>query len=72
MVVPAQQATIQQLTNLYTRERWSGEIDLDAIDEAPRLYERIRVSITPVILQRLRSAPRVLLRGLGRVRHFLR
>ena len=39
MVVPDQQATIQQLTDLYSRERWSGEIDLDAIDQAPRLYE---------------------------------
>lgn len=71
-VVPAQQASIHHLANLYSRERWSGEIDLDDLDEAPHLYEKIRVSMTPVIFQRVRSAPRVALRGLGRVRQILR
>jgi transglutaminase-like putative cysteine protease len=72
VVVPAQQTTINQLASLYSRERWSGEIDLDDLEEAPRLYEQIRVSLTPVIVQRLRSAPSVVLRGLGRVRRALR
>jgi transglutaminase-like putative cysteine protease len=71
-VVPAQQANIHQLTDLYSRERWSGEIDLDALDEAPRLYEKIRGSMTQVIIRRLRSAPSAFLRGLGRVRQLLR
>lgn len=71
-VVPAQQATIEHLANLYSRERWSGEIDLDDLDEAPRLYERIRASITPVIMRRLRSAPGTFLHGVGRVRQLLR
>lgn len=70
--VPAQQATIRQLTNLYNRERWSGEIDLDTIAEAPRLYERIRVSMTPLIVRRLRSAPGKLLHGLGSIRRVFR
>lgn len=70
-VVPGQQTTIQQLTDLYSRERWSGEIDLDTIDEAPALYEKIRVSIIPVILHRLRATPGAVLRRLGRVRQLL-
>lgn len=71
-VVPAQRTTIQQLADLYSRERWSGEIDLDAMDEAPRLYDKVRVSITPIIMKRLRSVPGTLMNGLGRVRRFLR
>jgi len=71
-VLPNQQANIHELTDLYSRERWSGEIDLDALDQAPRLYEEIRGSITPVIVRRVRSAPNVLLRGLRRARQFLR
>jgi transglutaminase-like putative cysteine protease len=71
-VVPAQQTTIRQLSSLYSRERWSGEIDLDSIGEAPRLYERIRVSMTPLIVRRLRAAPGKLLHGLGRVRRIFR
>lgn len=70
--VPAQQDTIRQLTHLYNRERWSGEIDLDTLAEAPRLYERIRVSMTPLIIRRLRSAPGKLLHGLGRIRRAFR
>lgn len=71
-VVPGQRAAIQQLANLYSRERWSGEVDLDTVEEAPRLYDQIRVSMMPIILHRLRSAPRTLLRELGRVRRLLR
>jgi transglutaminase-like putative cysteine protease len=71
-VVPAQQANIHQLTDLYSRERWSGEIDLDALDEAPLLYEKIRGSMTPIIIRRLRSAPGMFLRGARRVRQMLR
>ncbi|HEU5348683.1 MAG TPA: transglutaminase domain-containing protein, partial [Ktedonobacterales bacterium] len=71
-VVPGQRATIHQLASLYSRERWSGEIDLDAVDEAPQLYEKIRASMTPIILHRLRSVPRALLLRLGRVRQALR
>lgn len=72
VVVPTQQETIHQLSSLYTRERWSGEIDLDTLDEAPRLYGKIRGSITPIILRRLRSVPVALLQRLGRVRRLLR
>jgi hypothetical protein len=72
VVLPDQQANIHELTDLYSRERWSGEIDLDSLDQAPRLYEEIRGSITPVIVRRMRSAPSVVLRGLRRARQFLR
>ena len=71
-VVPAQQAAIHQLSSLYSRERWSGEIDLDTLDEAPRLYDSIRVSMTPIILHRLRTVPGKLWHGLGRAKRLFR
>jgi transglutaminase-like putative cysteine protease len=71
-IVPAQRGAIRQLASLYSRERWSGDVDLDVLEEAPQLYDKIRVSLTPIIVQRLRTAPLVLLSGLGRIRRLLR
>ena len=55
-IVPSQRATLRRLSDLYTRERWGGGAS-DAAQEAPQLYERVRVSLIPLIIRRARALP---------------
>ncbi|MGH2516792.1 MAG: DUF4129 domain-containing protein, partial [Ktedonobacterales bacterium] len=64
-VVPGQRPALQRLSTLYSRERYGGGPSSEMIQEAPRLYDSVRHSVSPVILRRLRTAPRFLF-GQGR------
>ncbi len=68
-VVPAQRTSLQQLSEIYSRERWGGGAPPEALEELPHLYDQVRLAISRVILRRLRSAP---FSGLTRGRKVLR
>lgn len=72
-VVPGQRAALLRLSTLYSRERYGGGAGDESSHEAPRLYEQVRRSVSPVILRRLRTTPRLVFgrgrRGLRRGRH---
>lgn len=61
-VIPGQQPALRRLSDLYARERWGGGLHGDSAEELPRVYEQVRRSITPVIIQRARHLPLVVLR----------
>lgn len=65
-VVPEQQESIGVLTDLYARDRWGGGLPPDEAEELPVAYERVRSSLAPIILRRVRRNPLGMLRA---VRH---
>lgn len=67
-VLPGQRQSLRRLSDIYTRERWGGGASPDALREMPRLYDRVRVAATRVIVQRLRGAPQALLGAARRER----
>ena len=67
-ILPGQRQSLRRLSDIYTRERWGGGAPPDALREMPRLYDRVRVAATRVIVQRLRGAPNALLGAARRER----
>jgi len=67
-ILPGQRQSLRRLSDIYTRERWGGGASPDALREMPRLYDRVRVAATRVIVQRLRGAPHALLGAARRER----
>lgn len=69
-VVPGQRPALRDLSQLYARERWGGGLPTATSGELPRLYEQVQRSISRIIVQRLRHAPRAALSsGLRRIRY---
>jgi transglutaminase-like putative cysteine protease len=60
-VLPGQRSALLRLGALYSRERYGGGASEETEREAPRLYESVRRSVSPVILRRLRTTPGVFL-----------
>ena len=67
-ILPGQRQSLRRLSDIYTRERWGGGASPDALREMPRLYDRVRVAATRVIVQRLRGAPHALVGAARRER----
>lgn len=65
-VVPAQREAIDELSDLYARDRWGGGLPPEEAEELPVVYERVRSSLTPVILRRVRRSPLGMLRAARR------
>ena len=61
-IVPGQRGALRRLSGLYARERWGGGLAQDQAQEIPSLYEQVRRSVVPVIVQRARALPLALLR----------
>ena len=61
-VIPGQEPSLRRLSDLYARERWGGGLRGESAEELPRVYEQVRRSITPVIIQRARHLPLAVLR----------
>lgn len=60
-LVPWQRVSLEELSDLYARERWGGTQVEVSTERLPRTYDSVRRSITPLIVRRLRFAPAVLL-----------
>lgn len=61
-LIPGQQPALRRLSDLYARERWGGGLRGESAEELPRVYEQVRRSITPLIIQRARHLPIAVLR----------
>jgi transglutaminase-like putative cysteine protease len=61
-VVPGQHGTLRRLSDLYARERWGGGLEQEQAEQIPVLYEEVRRSIVPIIVQRARTLPLAVLR----------
>lgn len=68
-VVPGQRPALLRLSTLYSRERYGGGIPDETTREAPRLYDAVRRSVSPVIARRLRTAPKFLFGQSRRMLH---
>jgi transglutaminase-like putative cysteine protease len=60
-VLPSQRPALLRLSALYSRERYGGGASEETEREAPRLYESVRRSVSPVIMRRLRTTPSMFL-----------
>lgn len=67
-VAPEQRAAIEQVSALYTRERWGEPLTQSEISDVPTLYERGRTGLAAAIVRRLRQTPGVALAGMQRLR----
>lgn len=56
-IVPGQRSTLSRIGEIYSRERYGGGAPEEATSELPGLYDKVRSSVTPIILRRLRHAP---------------
>jgi transglutaminase-like putative cysteine protease len=65
-VIPAERATLDQLSDLYVRDRWGG-VRAPA-GRAQALYQRVRLALAWAIVARWREIPGWFLARLGRVR----
>lgn len=66
-VTPSQRPALHELTQLYARERWGGGLPQETTDELPRLYDQVQRSLSRIIVQRLRRAPRAAISNASRL-----
>ncbi|MFI5272518.1 MAG: DUF3488 and DUF4129 domain-containing transglutaminase family protein [Ktedonobacterales bacterium] len=67
-LIPGQRGTLRRLSTLYARERWGGGMPPDEAAQIPTLYDHVRRSVLPVIVQRVRSLPARVWRGASELR----
>ncbi|HEU5440233.1 MAG TPA: transglutaminaseTgpA domain-containing protein [Ktedonobacterales bacterium] len=62
-LLPTERTSLRQLSALYGRERWGGGLNDEQVSEIPPLYDHVRRTALPLILQRARMLPGLLLAG---------